>query len=40
MPPLETTAGLKICCVLLNWSLMVLPSLSFTFLDEKTTDFG
>src|ERR1019366_10683950 len=38
MPPLETTAGLRICWALLNWSLMLLSSLSFTFVEERLAD--
>jgi hypothetical protein len=32
MPPLETTAGLRICWVLLNWSLMVCLYCQWLFL--------
>jgi hypothetical protein len=31
MPPLETTAGLRICWALLNWSIMVLPFVALDY---------
>jgi hypothetical protein len=35
MPPFETTAGLRICWALLNWSSMALPS-RFSWLLSRT----
>jgi hypothetical protein len=40
IPPLETTAGLRICWVLLNWSCTVLPLLSFYILRGENCGFG
>ena len=41
MPPLETTAGLRICWPLLNWSLMLLlPLFLISFANLATRDTG
>src|ERR1700704_1289663 len=40
MPPRETAAGLRTCWALLNWSRILLPSLSFTLLSAAPPAAG